>query len=132
MKPALHVSLLGVFACVCIALPAHAADRVRAGQWTGTTTAAGKTYNSSSCMTSTDAGAMNGDAASIRGYLEKTIPPTICKISNIRTDGAKVTYTTFCAGGPATVITSVYHGDSFETVDTKGTKSSGKRLGPCR
>jgi hypothetical protein len=83
-------------------------------------------------MTSSDAGAMNGDASAIRRYLEKTIPPSICKISDIKADGDKVTYTTFCGGGPAGVITSVYHGDSFESVDTKGTKSSGKLIGPCR
>jgi len=125
------VPLLGALACVCIALPANAADRMHAGQWTGTTTAAGRTYHSASCLTQADANAMNGDARSIQAYLERTIPASICKISDVNANGNQVSYRTACRGGPPAVVTSAYHGDSFETADTKGTKSTGQRVGAC-
>ena len=123
--------LMGALACACLALPAFAADRMHAGQWTGVTTAAGRTYNSSSCLSQADANAMNGDARSIQAYLEKTIPPSICKLSNIKATGNQVSYSSACHGRPATVVTTAYHGDSFEAADTLGTKSTGHRVGPC-
>src|ERR1019366_8145500 len=58
-----------------LALPAGAADRVRPGQWVGTTIVSGRTFPTSSCISQGDADAMNGDAKSVQGYLEKTIPP---------------------------------------------------------
>jgi hypothetical protein len=125
------VPVLGALACACLAVPAYAADRVHAGQWTGTTTAAGRTYSSSSCLTQADANAMNGDAQTIQAYLERTIPPSICKLSAIKATGNQVSYATACRGGAPAVVTTAYHGDSFETVDTKGTKSIGRRVGAC-
>ncbi len=123
--------VLGALACACVALPAFAADRMHAGQWTGVTTAAGRTYNSSSCLSQADANAMNGNAQSVQAYLEKTIPPSICKLSNVTATGAQISYTTACHGAPAAVVTTTYHGDSFESADTKGTKSTGRRVGAC-
>src|ERR1700686_5098601 len=64
--------LIGVLAC--IALPADAADRIRAGQWVGTTTMPGRTIPTSTCMSQSDADAMNGDVKAGRAYLEKVIP----------------------------------------------------------
>ena len=131
MKISRFVPLLGALACACAAVPAYAADRMHAGQWAGTTTAAGRTYTSSSCLTQGDASAMNGDVGSIRAYLEKTIPPSICKLSDIKANGDQVSYTAACRGGAPAVVTTSYHGDSFESADTKGTRSSGKRVGAC-
>jgi hypothetical protein len=131
MKISRFVPLLGALACACAAVPAYAADRMHAGQWAGTTTAAGRTYTSSSCLTQGDASAMNGDAASILAYLQKTIPPSICKLSDVKANGNQVSYAAACRGGAPAVVTTSYHGDSFETVDTKGTKSTGKRVGAC-
>jgi len=130
MKTNRFAPVLGALACACLVLPAHAADRMHAGQWAGTTTAAGRTYASSSCLTAGDAGEMNGDATSIRAYLEKTIPPSICKLSDIKATGDVVSYTATCRGASAVVTTS-YHGDSFESADTKGTRSTGHRVGAC-
>lgn len=123
-----------VLACVLagMALPAFAADRVRAGQWVGTTTTKDKTYNSSNCMTQADADAMNGDAKSVQAYMEKTIPPEICKLSNFKVNGAEIVYTSVCGGTPANVVTTVYHGNSFESTTSTGTKSSAKLTGACK
>ena len=131
MKTNRRAAALSAFALACFALPAVAADRVHAGQWAGSWTDGKVTRATSSCMSQADADAMNGDARSIRGYLEKTIPPSICKLSDIKVDGGKVTYTATCGAAAPRVLTSTYHGDSFESVDSNGAKSVGKRVGAC-
>jgi hypothetical protein len=112
-------------------LPAGAADRVHAGQWDGTTTFDGTTRPASTCIAQDDADAMNGDAASIRAYLEKVIPPTMCTLKDIKVDGDQVTYTSVC-GGMANTIATNYHGDRFESTNTRGAKTEAKRVGACK
>jgi hypothetical protein len=121
-----------MLAFVCLAPPAEAADRMRAGQWAGTTTIPGKTFASSNCITQADADAMNGDVKTVQAYLETIIPPTICKLSDIKVDGGQVIYTSKCGGGAANVTTTAYHGDSFVSSDSKGTKSEAKLMGACK
>jgi hypothetical protein len=123
-----------LLACVfaCLAVPAEAADRIRAGQWVGTTTmTGGRTRPSSSCMTQSDADALNGDAKSVQAYLEKAIPASICKVSDVKVNGGQVIYTSVC-GGAKNVITTNYHGDSFEGTTTDGTKTEAKLVGACK
>ena len=60
-----------------LGLTALVADRVRSGQWVGTTIVGGKTYPTSSCVSPSDTLALNGDAKAVQGYLEKIIPPEI-------------------------------------------------------
>ena len=138
MKTNRTMPLIATFAFSCLALPAAAADRMSAGQWVGTTTVGGKTFNTSQCMAQSDVDAMNGDVESIRAYLEKVIPPAICKLTDIQVNGGQVIYTSACRAGAATVVTTVttvttaYHGDSFESADTKGTKSEAKLVGACK
>ena len=135
MKTNRYLPLISVFVLTSFALPADAADRMRTGQWVGTTTAAGRTFNTSNCMAQSDVEAMNGDVESIRAYLEKVIPPAICKLTDIQVNGDQVIYTSACRGGAATVVatvTTTYHGDSFESADTKGTKSEAKLVGACK
>jgi Protein of unknown function (DUF3617) len=127
-----NLLLLLMLAFACLAIPAEAADRMRAGQWTGTTTVSGKTFASSQCITQSDADAMNGDIKSVREYLVKIIPPTICKLTDIKVDGGQVIYTSTCGGGAANVTTTTYHGDSFVSLDSKGTKSEAKLMGACK
>jgi hypothetical protein len=130
-----YLPLIAMLAVAGLSLPAAAADRMRVGQWVGTTTTAGRTFNSSSCMAQGDVDAMNGDAASVRAYLEKVIPPEICKLSDIRVNGDQVIYSTACQAAGAAVVTTVtttYHGNSFESVDTRGTKSEAKLVGVCK
>lgn len=115
-----------------LALPAGAADRVRPGQWVGTTIVSGRTFPTSSCISQGDADAMNGDAKSVQGYLEKTIPPEICKISGVKVDGNKIIYSAACGAQPAKVITTLYHGASSEGTDSTGSKTDGKLIGACK
>jgi hypothetical protein len=116
----------------CIVLPAHAADRMRAGQWVGSTVANGRTFASSNCVTQSDADAMNGDAKTVRIVLEKAIPPGMCKLSDIKASGGQIIYTSVCNGGAPSVITTTYHGDSFESTTTTGVTSTGKLTGACK
>ena len=128
-----HVATLMLTCMIaCGALSAEAADRMRAGQWVGTWTGAGRTRATSDCMKQEDVAAMNGDASSIKAYLEKTIPPTICRLSDIKATATEVTYTSVCAGGKANVITTTYHGDRFESTDSTGAKSEAKWVGACK
>jgi len=82
-------------------------------------------------MSQGDADAMNGDAKSIQAHLEKTIPPSMCKLSDIKVDGDKVSYTANCGAVGPRSTTTTYHGDSFESIDSKGAKSQAKRVGAC-
>jgi hypothetical protein len=138
MKPNRSTApLIAALACACLALPAAAADRMQAGQWSGTTTVAGKTFPTSTCMGPSDVAAMNGDVASVSKYLATTIPPEICALSNIHVNGNQIVYTSVCkgAGGIATApntVTTTYHSNSFESVDERGTKSEAKLTGPCK
>ena len=128
-----HRRVAAMSACVlaCVALPAIAADRVHAGQWVGSWTDGKTTRPTSSCMSQGDADAMNGDAKSIRAYLEKTIPPSICQLTDIKVDGSKVSYTATCGAAGVRSNITTYHGDSFEAIDSKGAKTEAKRVGAC-
>ena len=121
--------LISLFACVV--LPAEAADRMRAGQWVGTWTGGGMTRATSSCVTQAEADAMNGDAGSVRAHLEKTIPAAICSVTNIKVSAGQIAYTSVCSG-KENVITTTYHGDSFESIDSGGARSEAKRVGACK
>ena len=120
--------LCGIFS----ALPAQAGDRMRPGLWVGTTVAGGRTYPSSSCVSQADANAMNGDAKSVKGYLEKIIPVESCTVTGVKVDGNQVTYAATCGGQPARVVTTVYRGTSFEGTDSSGSKTEAKLAGACK
>lgn len=126
-----HRSMTAVMFTLACA-PAFAADRMHAGQWTGTTVVGGRTYPTSSCITQSDSDAMNGDAKAVGGYLAKTIPAEVCKISDIKVTDGQIVYTVACAGGAPKVVTTSYHGDSSEGTDTTGAKTEAKRVGPCK
>jgi hypothetical protein len=115
-----------------LALPALAADRMRPGQWTASTVASGKTYASSTCVTPADAEAMNGDAKAVRTVLEKSVPPEVCKLSDVKPDGNRIVYKSACTGAAPTVVTTTYHGDSFESTTSTGVTSNGKLTGACK
>lgn len=122
-----------VVLCAIFAAPAgHAGDRMRPGLWVGTTVAGGKTYPSTSCISPADASAINGDARSVQGYLEKIIPVESCAVSGVKVDGGKVTYAATCGGQPARVVTTVYRGTSFEGTDSSGSKTEAKLTGACK
>jgi hypothetical protein len=116
----------------CLAIPAQAADRVRVGQWVGTTIVGGKTYPTSSCISQKDADGMNGDAKAVAVYLQTIIPPEICSITDVKVDGSQVIYTATCRGVAAKVVTTSYHGTSSDGTDSAGGKSTAKLVGPCK
>jgi hypothetical protein len=119
-----------MLALVCT--PALAADRVHAGQWTGTTVVGGHTYPTSSCITQSDADALNGDANAVSSYLAKIIPAEVCKISDIKVTDTQIIYSAACAGGAPKVVTTMYRGDSSEGSDSTGAKIEAKRVGACK
>jgi len=129
-KPGL--TIFAAIAFSCLALPAVAADRMRPGQWVGTTVAGGRTFPTSSCIAQSDADAMNGDAAAVAAYLAKTIPPEVCKISDVKAQGTQVVYTASCGKLPPKIVTTSYQGDSSAGSDNTGSTTTAKLVGPCK
>ena len=127
-----YLTLLSASLLACLVLPSEAADRVRAGQWDGTWTGAGRTRQTSTCMTQAEADGMNGDVKSVRAQLERVIPPSICTLSDINISGDRIIYTAACKGGTTNIVTTNYHGDQFDSVDSTGAKSEAKRVGACK
>jgi len=124
--------VLALLCGVAFSGAADAAERMRPGQWVGTTTIAGKTHPTSSCVSQADATAMSGDAKAIQDYLETVIPASICKISDVKAQGDQVAYTATCGKLPAKVVTTSYRGDSSEGSDSTGAKTEAKLVGPCK
>ena len=79
-----HAAFLAMLVIACFSLPANAADRMRAGHWVGTTIVGTKTFPTSSCISQGEADAINGDAKSVKAYLEKIVPPEVCKITEVK------------------------------------------------
>ncbi len=75
---------------------------------------------------------MNGDAKSVQGYLQKIIPAEVCSIADVKVDGSKVIYSATCAGQPARVVTTAYHGTSSEGADSSGSRTEAKLTGACK
>jgi hypothetical protein len=123
---------LFILLITCLALPAQAADRMRAGQWVGTTIVGGTTYPTSSCISQKDADAINGDAKAVAAYLKTIIPAEVCSITDVKADGSQIIYTAACGGRPAKVVTTSYHGTTSEGTDSTGAKTTGKLTGPCK
>ena len=135
MKNNRVVTSLLLLVFIGLGLSAQAADRMRAGQWVGTTIVAGKAYPTSSCVSQSDAAGMNGDAKAIKAYLETIIPPQICKLSDVKADGNQVIYTASCSGGAMKsikTVTTSYYGDHFDGTDTAGGKTEAKLVGACK
>ena len=131
-------SVLRVSTLLSIGIAASASpatDRMRPGQWVGTTIADGKKYPTSECMSPQNAVLLNGDAKAVQSYLETTIPPEICRISDVKADGPRVVYTASCTAGTmktVKTVTSVFFGNRMEGTDSAGGKSDAKLVGPCK
>ena len=132
MKTRQRLNVISLLVIAGLASPALAADRMRAGQWTGTTVIGPKTYPTSSCISQADADAINGDAKAVQGYLQSIIPPEICKIIDVKAEGPKIVYTATCGNVPAKVVTTTYHGNSSEGSDSTGGTTTAKLVGPCK
>jgi hypothetical protein len=132
MKTNRCLTVLSVLACIAAALPAQAADRIRPGQWVGTTVTGGNTYPTSSCISRSDADAINGDAKAVKAYLQTIIPPEICKITDVKADGSQIIYTATCMHAAPKTVTTSYHGDHSEGTDSTGGKTDAKLTGACK
>jgi hypothetical protein len=135
MKTNHYVASLVLLMLIDLGVSAQAADRVRAGQWVGTTIVGGKTYPTSSCVSEGDAARMNGDTKAVKAYLETIIPPEICKLTDVRADGHQVIYTASCSAGAVKTmktVTTSYHGDRSEGTDSSGGKTEAKLVGACK
>ncbi len=75
---------------------------------------------------------MNGDATSVKAYLETVVPPSVCKIADVRTVGNQIVYTAICGGQAPRIVTTSYRGDSWDGSDSIGTKTQAKLMGPCK
>jgi hypothetical protein len=123
-------------AASCVAASADAAERIRPGTWEQTISIAGKSVTQSRCVSQSEADALNGDARSIRAYLENLAKqagaPSICPVTDVKIDGNRVTVTKHCPDGREPVGTTTYHGDRYETVNNFGMNSQGRLIGPCK
>jgi hypothetical protein len=137
MKPTRYlISLLFLLMWIGLGLYARSADRVRAGQWVGTMIVGGTTHETSSCLSQSDAAAMNGDAPAVKAYLETIIPPQICAITEVKADGNQIIYTASCRGGGGVnttkTVTTTYFGDRSEGTDSLGGKTQARLVGACK
>jgi hypothetical protein len=109
---------------------AAAADRVHAGEWETTVESGGKSFSMKSCATPAQAAAMNGDDKMLRDGIEKAMAGSGCTVTGVKASGSQVTVSSQCSIG-ANTGTTTYHGDSYESENTNGTKVHAKRIGAC-
>ncbi|MEO8217397.1 MAG: DUF3617 family protein [Acidobacteriota bacterium] len=111
----------------------HAADRVQAGMWETTTIrSTGSTTRINGCLTAEDAAFINGDEEGLRKHVtESTARNTKgrCAVKDVKVKDNQVTVTTAC-GKIENVVTSTYHGDTYE-VSAGAVTMKGRRLGAC-
>jgi uncharacterized protein DUF3617 len=119
----------------------HAQDRMRAGNWENTVTAAdGQTATRNACLSAQDAAMSNGSAAVIRAETEKAIAKSgRCKLKDFAIDGKGKTETMVCGADTIHNETTFHGGDSFETTTTRTTGGvvtvahfKGRRTGDCK
>jgi predicted extracellular nuclease len=122
---------------VAIAVPmsgAEAADRVHTGQWETTMETGGRSLVSKTCVTPEEAQLMNGDENTLKAAIEKATAAataaTGCKLTAVKASGNQVTVSSQCPMG-ANTGTTTYHGDSYDSENTNGTKVHAKRIGAC-
>jgi hypothetical protein len=123
-------SLAALVAMVVPVAGVGAADRVHAGEWETTVESGGKSFSMKSCATSAQAAMMNGDDRTLRDGLETAMAGTGCTVTAVTASGNQVTVSSQCAMG-ANTGTTTYHGDSYESENSNGTKVRAKRIGAC-
>ncbi len=119
----------------------HAADRMRAGNWETTVTAAeGQTSKRNACLNAHDAAMSNGSPEVIRAETEKAMAKTgACKLKDFNLDDKSKTETMVCGADTIHNETTFHGGDSFETTTThtgaggvKVAHFKGRRTGECK
>ena len=131
MKHSVSYWSLALFVAIAVpAAGAGAADRVHAGEWETTVESGGKTFSMKSCATPAQAAVMNGDDRMLREGIEKATAGSGCTVTGVKASGNQVTVSSQCSMG-ANTGTTTYHGDSYDSENTNGTKVHAKRVGPC-
>lgn len=136
MKPILVIALL-VLGCKV----GWAADRFEPGLWRSTAVIDGKTTRKTGprCVSSQEAEAMNGPAASIRKGLEASPDWKGCSILDVLVDGNRVDFSVACADAITTTSQTTYQGSSYVGTITVGKAGApalrmsiqGERVGTC-
>jgi hypothetical protein len=133
--PALFCLLFGAVTVL------NAQDRMRAGNWETTVTAAeGKAATRNACMSAQTAAMSNGSPAMIRAETEKALAKSgACQLKEFNLDSKSKIETMVCGGDTIHNETTFHGGDSFETTTTR-TRSGvvtvahfkGRRTGDCK
>jgi hypothetical protein len=119
----------------------HAQDRMRAGNWESTVTAAdGRAATRNACLSAQDAAMSNGSAAVIRAETEKAMAKSgSCKLKDFAIDAKGKTETMVCGADTIHNETTFHGGDSFETTTTRTQGGvvtvahfKGRRTGDCK
>ena len=135
-RPTLLLGALIVLAALCPS-QLHAADRLTAGLYEGTTTINGRDQPFTHCFTSDEAKNVNADAKAGRQYAEEA-GKGVCKVTAYDITGARISMTLVC-GKSVTTSVGTYHGDAFESIATRTigdsvlvVHSRAKRVGVCK
>jgi hypothetical protein len=132
-------------ALVCLALSSattlHCQDRMRAGNWENTVTAAnGQTMTHNACLSVHDAAMSSGSPAVIRAETEKAIAKSgRCTLKDFNVDGKSKTETMVCGADTIHNESTFHGGESFETTTTRTrggvvtvSHLKGRRTGDCK
>jgi hypothetical protein len=138
----LRTSVMPVVLCLTLsaATALHAQERMRAGMWESTVTAAsGQTATRSNCFKPADAAMSNGSPAVVRAEAEKALSKTTCTLKDFKLDSNTLTQTTVCGTTTIHQETKFHGGDSFETTTTntegganRVSQIKSRRTGDCK
>jgi hypothetical protein len=139
----LKATVIPAVSCLILATitTLHAQDRMRAGNWENTVTAAdGQTATRNACLSAHDAAMSNGSSAVIRAEVEKAIAKSgRCKLKDFNIDDKSKTETMVCGADTIRNETTFHGGDSFETTTTRSSSGvvtvahfKGRRTGDCK
>src|ERR1700687_5144044 len=96
-----------------------AAERMRTGQWEVTSTSNGRARSFKNCVAAAEAGAVNGDAKTVKAHFEKLVPAQR-KFTEYKVEGNSVSSVMTCDSTTVRSVTT-YHGDSYQSDSTTKT-----------
>jgi Protein of unknown function (DUF3617) len=109
---------------------AQAADRVHPGLWEITIGDGAPGMVTRSCITAAHAGVANLDDKAFQEHLARAAKEDGCTVKDVKVSGNQVTIDSVC-DGQQNVISTTYHGESYDQVNSNGMKVRAKRIGAC-
>src|SRR5450631_75703 len=109
---------------------ARAADRVHPGLWEITIGDGALGKVTRSCVTAAHAVVANLDDKAFQEHLAKPSGENGCVVKDVKVSGNQVTIDAVC-DGQQNVISTTYHGESYDQVNSNGMKVRAKRIGAC-